>query len=392
MGLLKKATNEQAYLKAGIFGNAGTGKTTTASYLAMAISHRLGGKKPVAFFETEAGSDFLVKRFDAEGIDLLRVKSHALSDLTEAVREAQPICSCMVIDSISHVWAEVMEAKLKAVNAARKRRNLYAIDKLEFQHWADVKREWAKWTALFLNTNMHIIVCGRAGGVWEISENDETRKKEIQKVGTKMKAENEFGYEPSLLIEMDRVQKGRDVGSGWLHRAHILKDRTDTINGLKFDFAKPHASYKPGDWIETFKPFEPVFNSLNIGGTHNTYDATRTSEGLFPGIDGESRGEDRKKSCIIACEEIQGTLTALWPGQDAASKSLKGIVIESLFNTRSWTAVESKSLEELERSVGILRVLEKELKANPQITPEDLKSVIETVVKIKSEVKQESVN
>ncbi len=387
MGILKKVMNEQAYLKAGIFGNAGSGKTTTACYLAMAISHKLGGKKPVAFFETEAGSDFLVNRFELEGIELLRVKSHALSDLTEAVKEAQESCSCLVVDSISHVWAEVMEAKLRAVNAARKKRGLYQIDKLEFQHWADIKREWAKWTALFLNTDLHIIVCGRAGSVWEFSENDETRKKEIQKVGTKMKAESEFGYEPSLLIEMERVQKGRDTGSGWIHRAHVLKDRTDTINGKKFDFVNAHATYKAGDCEHTYKPFEPVFASLNIGAKQNTYDASRSSDALFPGVEGESRGEDRKKLCIIACEEIQGTLSALWPGQDANSKALKLTLLETLFSTRSWTAVESKSLEELERGVGILRIVEKQVKAAPELTIEDLKSVIVGAVATKNEQK-----
>lgn len=376
MGILKKAVNEQAFLKAGIFGNAGSGKTTTASYLAMAISHQYGNKKPIAFFETEAGSDFMVRKFAAEGIELLRVKSHSLADLLEAAKEAEQSCSCLVVDSVSHIWEDLCKAKLAAVNKARAKKNLYPIEKLEFQHWADVKSQWAAWTSLYLNSKMHIIVCGRAGGVWEFERNEETGKNELQKVGTKMKAEGEFGYEPSLLVEMERIAKGGDAGSGWKHCAWVLKDRTDTINGLRFEFEKPRKEYKAGDWKQTYKPFEPVFKSLNIGGDHATFDTTRTSEALFPTAEGESRGVDRARQVQIALEEIEGSLVALWPGQDKDSKSAKAVVLDTLFGTRSWTAVESKSLEELQAASKKLRGLEALNKAVPFQSMDEVMSAL----------------
>lgn len=356
--LLKEAVNEQAYLKAGIFGGPGSGKTTTASYLAMAISHILGNKKPVAFFETEAGSDFMLRKFEAEGIKLFRLKSHSLADLLAVAKEAESECSALLVDSITHVWEDVCKAKLAVVNKARARKNLYPLEKLEFQHWADVKRQWAAWTDFFLNSRLHIVVCGRAGGVWEFEANEETGKKELQKVGTKMKAEGDFGYEPSLLIEMERVAKGGEPGSGWKHCAYVLKDRTDTINGLKFEFEKPRSVYKAGDWKQTYKPFKPVFDHLNLGGEHKTFDSTRNSEELFPGPEGESRGVERARLVQITLEEIEGTLVALWPGQDANSKKAKATVVETLFNTRSWTAVESRSLEDLQAALKALKAFE----------------------------------
>lgn len=368
MGLLQKAMNEQAYLKAGIFGEPGSGKTTTASYLAMAISKRLGGGKPVAVFETEAGSDFTLSKFQVEGVELLRVKSHSLKDLIEVVGEAEKTCSALLVDSITHVWDDVCEAKLRAINAAREKKckangwKFNPLDKLEFQHWADVKRQWKVWTDLFLNSRLHIIVCGRAGGVYEFSTNEDTNKKELQKVGTKMRAEGQFGYEPSLLIEMERTQQ-EGASGGWNHRAVVLKDRTDTINGLAFAFSKPTRAYKPGDWEKTFKPFEPVFKSLNIGGEQRTYDVTRSAEELFPGAEGESNWEERKRRVEIALEEIQGTLSALWPGMSAAEKALKATAVEALFSTRSWTKVTTLSLEELERALLKLRELESRSRA-----------------------------
>ncbi len=57
----------------------------------------------------------------------------------------------------------------------------------------------------------------------------------------------------------------------------------------------------------------------------------------------------------------QGTLTKLWPSaQDTKQKTLKATAVEVLFQTRSWTAVESKSLETLEGGLGILRLFEEQ--------------------------------
>lgn len=360
MALLKKAVNEQAYLKGGMFGFPGSGKTTTASMLAIGIAKRLADGKPVAFFDTETGSDFLIPKFQAEGVELLVVKSTAFPDLLAAGKEAEAACSVLIVDSITHVWNDLNEAQLAAVNAGLKKKNRQPLRKLEFQHMAEVKRTWATWTTFFLNSRLHILVCGRAGYEWDFETNDDG-KKELIKVGTKMKAESEFGFEPSLVIEMERVSKGNEAGSGWLHRAHILKDRTDTINGKAFDFQKPTKTYKAGDYAATFKPFESVFNALNIGGHHVAIDTTRTNDGVFD-ESGDSEQTRRVKRVTIALEEIQGALVALWPGQDAASKAMKMAAIETLFHTRSWSKVESLPLETLEARLKILRAYEIELK------------------------------
>lgn len=360
MGLLVKAKHEQAYLKAGIFGDPGSGKTTTACYLAMAIAQVT--KKPVAFFETEAGSDFLLEKFEAEKIELLRVKSHSLADLIAATKEAQAVCAGMIIDSITHVWDDVCRSALASVNKSRAKKNLYPLQKLEFQHWNGVKLEWAKWTDVFLNSALHMIVCGRAGGTYDFEVNEETSKKELIKTGTKMRAEGQFGYEPSLLIEMERVSKGGEAGAGWKHCAHVLKDRTDTINGLRFEFEKPRKEYKAGDWKQTFKPFEPVFKKLNLSAEHKTFDSSRTSEELFPGGEGESKTVEWAKRRDIALEEIEGTLVAIWPGQTALEKAAKAAVIETLFETRSWEKVKGLGAENLEGAYRFLRERESALR------------------------------
>jgi hypothetical protein len=371
VGLLKKAENEMAFLKAGLLGFPGSGKSYTASMLAQAISKRVGSGRPVAFFDTESGSDFLIPKFEAAGVELLRVKSKAFSDLLAVGKEAEAECAVLIVDSISHVWNELGEAYLARLNSTRKDKGWALLKKLEFQHWASIKREWAQWTSFYLNSRLHIIVCGRAGYEYEFVTNDETNKKELQKAGTKMRVESEFGFEPSLLMEMERVARGPEPGDGWLHRVHILKDRTDSINGKAFDFVKPgegdkRAAVAVAEWERVFTPFAPVFASLNIGGAHKAVDDTRNSEARFSN-EGESRGDQWSKRRTIAAEEVQGILVDLWPGQDAASKKFKSQVINELFRTFSWTAVENKPVEELEEAVGILRLFSQAVRAQNEM-------------------------
>ena len=52
--LLTKAKKDVAFLKAGTLGPPKSGKTYTAALMAAGIATRLGKKKPVAFFDTEA--------------------------------------------------------------------------------------------------------------------------------------------------------------------------------------------------------------------------------------------------------------------------------------------------------------------------------------------------
>ena len=393
MGLLQEAVNEQAYLKAAFFGDPGSGKTTTGCYLAMGIVKEYCKGKPVAFFETEAGSDFLVKKFNAEGIKLMRHRSHSLVDLLEVAKEAEQTCSCLIVDSITHVWQELCRAKLEAVNARLKKRGKYPIEKLEFQHWDDIKAQWSKWTNLYLNSKLHIIVCGRAGDDYDTEKDEETGKSTVTKIGTKMKAEKTFAYEPFLLVEMQQVRKGPKSKPGFKHCANILKDKSDLHNGLIFEFEKPRQGYeyKPGDWKQTFKPFRPIINSLNINGTQLTVDTSRNSESLFPGAEGESRGVERAKLCTIACEEIQGLMVALWPGQDAASKAMKAAALDTLFGTRSWTAVESAQLEALNFAVQTLRKFEKSSKNYQFENIESMVLMLKNAGKVEPETSDEEI-
>lgn len=336
MGLLKPAVNQTAYLKAGLLGFAGSGKTFTAASLALGLSKDLGDKKPVAFFDTETGSDFMISRFKDAGVELLVAKTRSFRDLLAFMPEAEQSCSVAIIDSISHVWTELLEAYVKKLRRS---------NGLLFQDWGPIKQEWRGFTDLYLNSKMHVVLCGRAGYEYDF-ETNEAGKKELVKTGTKMKAETEMGYEPSLLLEMERVpsEEGFKPGtrSGWTHRCYVLKDRTTRMNGQAIDNPE-------------YESFRPVISFLNIGGEHMGVDTSRNSEGLFESPDSLS---ERKRQVVIVLDEIiaafvEGGIS----GQSEVAKKAKVRLMREAFGTPSWAAVEAMSLENLRGGLAKLKSL-----------------------------------
>jgi hypothetical protein len=335
MSLLQPARNQQAYLKAGIQGFAGSGKTFTAAQMAIGLSRDVGDGKPVAFFDTETGSDFVIPLFEDAGIELLSAKTRAFADLLTFMREAEAQCSVAIIDSISHVWKELL-------TAYKKRKRLS--DKIPFHHWGPIKEEWGAFTDQYLNGKMHVILCGRAGYEYDL-EDDGDGGRDLVKTGTKMKTEGELAYEPSLLLEMERIKKSalaKDPSvKGWIHRCTVLKDRTNTMNGEEID-------------NPVYATFAPILSRLNIGGEHLSLDTTRSSEDLFDSPDSLSK---RKKQVEITLEEIKEALVLAdiaGTGKDDKKKTAEELI--KAFGTSAWSKIQDLRLESLTFGLSTLRL------------------------------------
>lgn len=352
MSILKKAEHTMAYAKIGIMGFQGTGKTYTSALIAIGICNLTKNNK-IAFFDSETGSDFMISMMREHGIEMYQVKSRAFKDLTQTIQEGEKDgFGVLIIDSITHVWKELCQSydeKLKRHG------------RLQFQDWNLIKPTWQRdYVDLFLNSKIHIIVCGRAGYEYDYDFNEDGTK-DLIKTGTRMKAESEFGFEPSLVIEMERVSENREevetikkdkqrkqtfrpkVGSQWIHRAHVLKDRSDTLDGKSFD-------------DPTFDDFLPHFQTLNIGGQHLGVDISRTSKELFD-AEGKPTWAKEKEMAKIALEEIEGELVKFFPGQGAKEKRAKVELVETIFQTKSWTKVEGLQLEVLRNGLNRIRVI-----------------------------------
>jgi hypothetical protein len=87
VSLLQPATNTSAFLKMGMTGLQGSGKTYTATCIAIGVVHMMrelnlpAGNLPIAFFDTEKGSDWMQPRIKAAEIDFVTRKSRAFVDL-----------------------------------------------------------------------------------------------------------------------------------------------------------------------------------------------------------------------------------------------------------------------------------------------------------------------
>jgi hypothetical protein len=329
---LKPMTNGPGYLRCGLLGKAKSGKTRTAIEIAMGVREYFKLPGPIAAFDTEPGMGYvapLVLR--RTGQHLIVHESRALDDLIDMACEAAAGgVSVFVADSMTHVWREVCQAYMDQINEGyqRKRWNK-RIDKLEMQHYGPIKRKWSEWTDAFLNLPMHIVVCGRAGDEYAWEENDDG-KKEIRAVGTKMKTEGEFAFEPSLLVDMRREQVPREDGPGFkiVRRAFVMGDRFDVLDGKQcdnptFEFFRPHVELLRPDLHQPLDTAPKTHFDVNVGG------------------DDEWMRERRARD--ILCEEIKGELTSAFPGQSADEKKAKGDLLLKCFGTRAWTKLERET-------------------------------------------------
>lgn len=327
MALLKKAENMTAAAKIGLYGEAGAGKTRTSVEIAVGLAKASGGS-PIAFFDTEGGSDFMIDICKRHGIELLVARARAFADLMEFMKEAREANAVAIIDSISHTWDDLRESyerKLKRKNG------------LEIWDWGVIKPAWREFTTEFLTSPIHAIVCGRAASVYEQVYNEARGKTEVQVTGTKMKTEKETAYEPSLLIEMERAGSHEDA-KVW---AYVVKDRSDKLDGQKF--ANP-----------TYETFAPFFNALNIGGVHQPTDASRTSDHMFRTPD---NAIERKRQVEITLEKIKDAfiLADIGARSDSDKKRMKEL-LDQCFGSTAWSEVEGMRLEDLQGGLTDLRI------------------------------------
>lgn len=331
MSLLKKAVNETAAAKLGIYGEAGSGKTRTSMEIAIGLAKLTG--RPIAFFDTEGGSDFFVRRCEEEGIDFLVAKARAFKKLMGFVGEASELGAIAIVDSISHTWDDLRQSYEKQLKRTRG---------LEIWDWGIIKPQWQEFTTAYLTSPIHFIVCGRAASVYEQVYNEQKGKSEVQVVGSRMKTEKETGYEPSLLIEMERAPQRRLVDEGVHVIATVVKDRSDTMDGQMFD-------------DPTYETFLPFFGAINIGGEHHPTDASETSVGMFATPD---NAIERKRRVEIALDKIkEAFVLADCAGTSKDDKKKQTLTLIEAFDTSSWTAIQNMRLEDLEAGLTVVRQL-----------------------------------
>lgn len=306
------------FLKIGIFGHTGTGKTWTACKVLSQFIKEFAPGKRLAFFDTEGGAGYvapMVKKIT--GKDLLAISSRAFSELIEFADLCNKEGHVALLDSATHPWRSLCTDYLKA-KSSRVRGVGGDPDsvRLSLKDWGPLKDIWNQFSYKFTYDPVHWCICGREGDVWT-SEKDDEGNEEMKNTGKKMKTETELGYEPSLLVRMV-LEDGK-------HIARVVKERFGELTGKEC----------PEPDIEFFRPHIAL---LGIGGTLAAPNASAA-----PGVPARAgrnwEGMQRERKAIM--EEIQADIVSAYPGQSAVEKKLKVDAVRFAYETASWSALEN---------------------------------------------------
>lgn len=214
----KPAKAQQAFLKLGLYGPQGSGKTFTSLLIAEGLAKRMG--KKVAYVDTERGTDFYAqevkeRKVHPEAFEFDALYTKSISEILSAVASINTDeYGVLVLDSMTHIWDAAKnsyEGKLTKIGT------------MPISAWGKIKKPYKKIIDHILNAKMHVILCGRQGN--DMVEDEDTG--ELKTVGYKMKSEGETGYEVHILIRMEAC-KGSDVNV-----AFVEKDRTSLLHGKR---------------------------------------------------------------------------------------------------------------------------------------------------------------
>lgn len=326
--------NTTPFLKMAFEGFAGDGKTFTATQIAIGLHKMIGSKKPIALLDTEKASKALLEEFENANIKAVVNKGRSLTNLNAAIKWCeQGGADILIIDSITHVWEEFLEA-YKA--SKEKNRN-----RLTFEDWGIIKPRWKReFSTPFVEANVHIIFTGRAGYEYDIEKTTDDRgyaKTEIHKSGIKMKAEGETAFEPDILILMEKDFELLGDVKKLVRNATILKDRTNTIDGETF--------INP-----TFDNLLPAIKKL----LHGVVKSSKVTESKDQ-FDSGAAFEESKKQRDICYEEIKGLFDRMLLGTGKEEKAYKAGIIDKLYGTSSLEGLQNISLVVLQDGIKKLK-------------------------------------
>lgn len=218
-----KATAKREYMKAGLYGKTGSGKSLTTLLMAEKLAEMEG--KRIAYIDTEKGTAFYIREVPerkvhpaAFDIDTLETKS--MFDALEAVEGLDPaVHGVVVVDSITALW-EAAKATYQG--------KLTSKGGIPVQAWSAIKKPYKRLISLLMDGAYHVFICGREGVAME----DDADGNAVV-VGSKMKSEGETPYEPHILIRM--IPEREEDGTHRI-RAFFEKDRSGIMTGKTFDW------------------------------------------------------------------------------------------------------------------------------------------------------------
>jgi len=197
MSIFKKAEKSKSKLRLAIFAPSGGGKT----YTALRIAAGLGGK--IALIDTERGS--ASKYSDRFDFDVAELTTPKISNYISFMAQATDY-DVLIIDSLSHGWAELIE-NINKLTETKYRGN-------SWRAWSEGTPIQKKLIDSLLSFPGHIIATMRVKTEW-ITETGNNGKMRPVRVGLSPEQGKGIEYEFDMLMEMTPD-----------HFATVIKDRT----------------------------------------------------------------------------------------------------------------------------------------------------------------------
>lgn len=371
-------------IKVGWFGGQGSGKTTSAAMLALALSKEHHGGAPVFVTDTEPGWQFLKPMFAVEGVELIQRTVPTFKAVLNDIREAEKLGACVWAgDSLTIIWQELMQS-FKVKNRGF----------IPINVWGDIKALWSEYTTAFLNSPMHGFALGRLGNVMEeVEDDDKGGQTKLIKTGTQFKAggSESFGYEPHLLLEMSLERKAKKKAGAKLegegrmvHRVDVLKDRTWALNGKVLRWSdKPR--YEKGGYRTVYDSIKPHFDGVQLTMAPVRIQGGESSTSLIADS-GTSMYRERQARRDVLVAEFTASIELLWGGSTQAAKQMRLKVFERIFGFKTREAAESAKLEVIERGVRIIQAFERQCRENPDILLQEEQHVFESLDRCIAEI------
>jgi hypothetical protein len=213
-----KASRQATKLKIGVDGPSGSGKTMGALALADGITK--GGRVAVA--DSENGSASLyADRYAFDTVALTDADPKTYRAIIDAAVAAK--YDALVIDSLTHAWQHVLNAK-DDYDRANPKSNSFA-------NWRKFAPLWEDLMQHILHAPIHIIATMRSKQAYEQVEKD--GRKQVVKLGLQPQVRDGAEYEFGIVFSVNQA-----------HRAEATKDRTALFADQMIDLtdAEVHAS------------------------------------------------------------------------------------------------------------------------------------------------------
>src|SRR5689334_16331526 len=159
MTLLQLATSAQSSAKIGLQGGFGSGKTLTATLIALGLSKTFHDSAPICIVDGENAASFVSDVCAIESVPLLRVPSHTFIDMREGLHEAEGECCAFIVDNYDSASKELVAAFREKTGLEGRR--------LQFHHRDTIMDVWDQWTREMRASALHCVLNGRISWEWE---------------------------------------------------------------------------------------------------------------------------------------------------------------------------------------------------------------------------------